>query len=230
VFGGFAGGSWAGTGADSSADDSFIMELSPYPRRWESSGTSNFIVKAVNGWPEWGNDELRFGINGQLGLGDTTNPNAYDARCIAGTVYGTQLNQPCGANANAWGATQMEVYYQCGEGSGNGPCPWEQPTDTVPVVVLHQSNSSTVPSGYAGRSERNAWEQVLGSWGLTGDWTVCVFVSTLTIVRPRWPLFLRLIAKHFVCVACPQVLQLSRPPHRCRRRTWWLPRSMRHLR
>jgi hypothetical protein len=135
VFGGFAGGSWAGTGADSSADDSFIMELSPYPHRWESSGTSNFIVKAVNGWPNFGVNELRFGINGPLGLGDTTNPNAYSATCIAGTVYGTQVNQPCGANANAWGNTPMEVYYRCGEGSGNGPCPGDC-SDSDPAAAV----------------------------------------------------------------------------------------------
>ena len=127
VFGGFAGGSWAGTGWDSSADDSFIMELSPYPRRWESSGTVAFIMKDVYGWPEWGNDELRFGQRGPLGLGDTTNPNAYDARCIAGVVYGTQADQPCGTRPGTFGPTQMEVYYRCGEGSGNGPCPWDPP-------------------------------------------------------------------------------------------------------
>ena len=167
MFGGYAGGSWAGTGADSTADDSFLMELSPYPRRWESIGTNNYLMKAVNGWPEWGNDELRFGINGALGQGQN-HPNTY-AACLAGTVYGTEVNQPCGAGGNSWGDTQMEVYYRCGEGSGNGPCPWDRPAYTVPSVVLHQPNSSIVP-----RNQRSSWERALESWGLTGDWTVYV--------------------------------------------------------
>jgi hypothetical protein len=179
VFGGFAGGSWAGTGWDSSADDSFIMELSPYPRRWESSGTSNFIMKDVYGWPEWGGDELRFGQRGPLGLGDTTNPNAYDARCIAGVVYGTQANQPCGANANAWGATQMEVYYQCGEGSGNGPCPWDPPPPPAvnisfgdnTVLIPEENTTTTTTTSFAGMAGLPQLRIALGADGFSSQFS-----------------------------------------------------------
>jgi hypothetical protein len=165
VFGGFAGGSWAGTGWDSSADDSFIMELSPYPRRWESSFTSHFIMKDVYGWPDWGVDELRFGQRGPLGLGDTTNPNAYDARCIAGTVYGTQANQPCGTT---FGPTQMEVYYQCGEGSGNGPCPWDPPPPQPPSSAC-PAQAACIASLVDHGAGSNSLRYVGGDWASGSD-------------------------------------------------------------
>ena len=108
------------------ASDSFLMELSPYPRRFEAVGPSQFMNRIVNGWPNFGAQaELRFGTNGALGVGQAGSGTR--AQCVAGSTYGTEANQPCGANSGAWGETQMEVYYRCGEGSGNGPCPWDAP-------------------------------------------------------------------------------------------------------
>ena len=168
MFGGYAGGSWAGTGADSTVDDSFLMELSPYPRRWESIGTNNYLMKAVNGWPEWGNDELRFGINGALGQGQN-HPHTY-ATCIAGTVYGTEVNQPCGAAGNSWGDTHMEVYYRCGEGSGNGPCPWEPPPPPAVnmsfgdnTVLIPENKTTTTTTSFANVASVGELNTLLGA-------------------------------------------------------------------
>jgi hypothetical protein len=153
------------------------MELSPYPRRWESLLTNNFISKAVNGWPSFGaSAELRFGTNGPLGQGQ--NHPSYYAQCVAGTTYGTEANQPCGANpgSTTWGETEMEVYYRCGEGSGNGPCPWDAPPPPAAVglaaaglATLLEVNSSLVTN-----VSKLDWELSLSSWGLGGNWTTCV--------------------------------------------------------
>jgi hypothetical protein len=168
AFGGFAAGSWAGTGFDSVASSSFLMELSPYPRRWESLLTNNFISKAVNGWPSFGaSAELRFGTNGPLGQGQ--NHPSYYAQCVAGTTYGTEANQPCGANpgSTTWGETEMEVYYRCGEGSGNGPCPWDAP----PPPAERMSFGDNVVVGANDTAQQASWEASLESWGVEGNWT-----------------------------------------------------------
>ena len=171
VFGGFAGGSWAGVGHENEASDSFLMQLSPYPQRWETVGTNNFFNKIPNGWPAFGAaNELRFGTNGPLGQGQN-HPNYY-AQCAAGSTYGTEANQPCGRNPgySTWGETQMDVFYRCGADSGNGPCPWEPPppppVGSVGGMLLHEEGSGLVTN-----LTRPVWETSLESLGITGNWT-----------------------------------------------------------
>ena len=168
VFGGFAGGSWAGSGWDSEASDSFLMQLSPYPQRWEAVGTNNFFNKIPNGWPAFGTaNELRFGTNGPLGQGQ--NHPTYYAQCAAGTTYGTEANQPCGRNPgyNTWGETQMDVFYRCGADSGNGPCPWEPP----PPPAVSMTFGSNIVFNTTQPEQQASWAALLESWGITGDWT-----------------------------------------------------------
>ena len=145
------------------------MELSPFPRHWESAAVTNFLSKAINAWPQFGvSKELNFGANGPLGQGQN-HPNTY-AQCAAGATYGTEANQPCGASPGTtqWGETQMEVYYRCGEGSeSNGPCPWDPP----PPPAVNMSFGDNAVVNVNDTEQQGLWEAALESWGVGGNWT-----------------------------------------------------------
>ena len=163
VFGGFAGGSWEGSGHDGIAYDSFLMELGPVPRRWQwqDGGALN---KHPTYWPYFGS------YSAELSMGDAGGPlgAGLGAQCGAGSTYATETNQPCGVGAGEWESTQLEVFYRCGEGSGNGPCPWEPPAE------IDNSMTSFGPSGAAiissTGSNQAVWEAALQGWGASGNW------------------------------------------------------------
>ena len=107
VFGGFAGGSWEGSGHDGIAYDSFLMELGPVPRRWQwqDGGALN---KNPTYWPYFGS------YSAELSMGDAGGPlgAGLGAQCGAGSTYATETNQPCGVGAGEWESTQLEVLYR----------------------------------------------------------------------------------------------------------------------
>ena len=150
VFGGFAGGSWEGSGHDGIAYDSFLMELGPVPRRWQwqDGGALN---KNPTYWPYFGS------YSAELSMGDAGGPlgAGLGAQCGAGSTYATETNQPCGVGAGEWGSTQMEAFYRCGEGSNNGPCPWEPALEVAPSDDLMLVAVGSASDGQDGFAELN---------------------------------------------------------------------------
>ena len=113
-----------------------------------AAGPNAYLDRNASSWPGWGLDgsELTLGQH-NASLGDPATARCGDGAVTSvGGVYGAAAGALCGrpsaGGATGWGATQLEVWHRCGNGTGNGPCPAPAPTPSPTLTC-------SLPTGYA---------------------------------------------------------------------------------